>query len=517
MKKNFKKLLPFIVLVGALASCGSKSNGDRPNNPGGGDDDDNSIVTPTDPNYEPYAGGNGTELQATVTFWHTMGSNIQTTFLEPTIQEFEQLYPGIKIEHAAQGGYNDIKSKIDSAIPADTAPSMAICYPDHVAGYLNVSHGAIKMDGYMTDPKIGFGKAPGANGTVVETTPADDNYNALEDIIPSFLKEGSQFVGETGYYCLPLYKSSEALFYNVDEFKAHNYSVPKTWEEMITLARKMVVDYPDRFGKTSTNYSDGKFYAAPIGYDSEDNMFISFAKMMGIPYTTNEKCNEVVFNTKEAKDMVKMIKGWYDEGLIVCKGTLPNNSYTSTIFTEESCMMSIGSTGGVQYNVTTNFETGVAELPGMNGNRNFISQGPSVCFFDKSKEEETASFLFYKFLTDKVHSARSSAVTGYAPVRTSSLSTMVYQEIAAQGNVVVSEETSKAARTDILIGKTYSVFEKYVKDGVLFTSAVFKGSAKTREVTGEIISSVCLGTETIDDAFSKAIIDIIAEMGSEEC
>lgn len=503
MKNSIRFILTAVAILGSVAACGKSSN------------DGLDIFDPT---YEEYAGTNGTDLTAEVTFWHTMGQNIQTNFLEPTIQQFNAIYPNIKITHASQGGYNDIKTKIDAAIPANTAPSMAICYPDHVAGYLDVANGAIRMDGYMTDPKIGFGVAPGENGTVVQTKEEDNNYNALEDIVPGFLKEGNQFVGKEGFYCLPMYKSSEALFYNADVFTEKGYTVPTTWEEMITLARKMVADYPDRFGKNSPNYSEGKFTAAPIGYDSEDNMFISFAKMMNIPYTTNEVCNEVVFYTKEAMDMVKMIKGWYDEGLIVCKGVLPNNSYTSTIFTEGNCLMSIGSTGGVSYNVTTNFETRVASLPGMNGNKNFISQGPSVCFFDKSKEEETASFLFYKFMTDKMHSAMSSSVTGYAPIRTSSTNTMIYQDIAAQGNATVDVDTPKTTRTDILIGQTYSVFEKYIKEDLLFTSSVFKGSAKTREVAGEIIVNSCFNTyETVEGAFEKGIGDIIAEMGDQGC
>ena len=58
----------------------------------------------------------------------------------------------------------------------------------------------------------------------------------------------------------------------------------------------------------------------------------------------------------------------------------------------------------------------------------------------------------------------------------------------------------------------------HIKEDLLFTSSVFKGSAKTREVAGEIIVNSCFNTyETVEGAFEKGIGDIIAEMGDQGC
>ena len=71
MKNSIRFILTAVAILGSVAACGKSSS------------DGLDIFDPT---YEEYAGTNGTDLTAEVTFWHTMGQNIQTNFLEPTIQ-----------------------------------------------------------------------------------------------------------------------------------------------------------------------------------------------------------------------------------------------------------------------------------------------------------------------------------------------------------------------------------------------------------------------------------------------
>ena len=90
--------------------------------------------------------GNKKGGKTKVTFWHTMGQGLQEV-LDRVIQEFNKKYPNVEIEHAAQGGYDDLEDKIKTAIPAGTTPTMAYCYPDHVAEYME-SNAVIDMKSY---------------------------------------------------------------------------------------------------------------------------------------------------------------------------------------------------------------------------------------------------------------------------------------------------------------------------------------------------------------------------------
>src|SRR5574344_1584590 len=96
-----------------------------------------------------------TKLKCDITFWHTIGkANLDT--LNTMITQFNKVYPGITITTTSQGGYDQLKDTVSNAIPAGTTPTMAYCYPDHVAEYL--AAGAVaKMDDYINSPVYGLG------------------------------------------------------------------------------------------------------------------------------------------------------------------------------------------------------------------------------------------------------------------------------------------------------------------------------------------------------------------------
>lgn len=414
-------------------------------------------------------GGDG---RVKVVFWHTMGKSNQEK-LNAMIEDFEEEYPNIKIEHAAQGGYTDLESKLLKAIPAKTVPTMAFCYSDHVAGYGN---NTVDLTPYVNDSEVGL-----------------DSETAA-DYIQGYWNEGKQFTRE-GLYCVPYSKSTEVLFYNNTVFKKHNWSVPTTWDEMWALCREIKKEYPD---------------SIPLGYDSDDNMFITLCAQYGIPYTSIvDGKGKFDFDNTEARKMVEELKGYYDEGLFVTKGTLPNNAYTSTKFKNQELFMSIGSTGGTSYNIPEEdsdgnfaFDAQVAAIPQAKENSDKsakqISQGPSICFFKNSKisdEQVRASWLFYKYITTSDNSAMYSILTGYEPVRSSSYETEAYKaHLAKLGTEDETLFTRVAALTS-----TKEIQDSY------FSSPAFKGSSAARQQCGGIITQVLLGQKTIDKAFADAM------------
>ena len=72
-------------------------------------------------------------------------------------------------------------------------------------------------------------------------TPIDDVWKTLTPQMPPAMKAAS--TGLDGHqYFVPIYNYPWAVFYRKSVFKAHGYTVPKTWDQFIALAKKMKAD-----------------------------------------------------------------------------------------------------------------------------------------------------------------------------------------------------------------------------------------------------------------------------------
>jgi multiple sugar transport system substrate-binding protein len=434
------------------------------------------------------AGCSSSNGKVKVVFWHTMGQSNQA-WLNERIAEFNKIYPDVTIEHAAQGDYTGLKSKISSAIPAGTTPTMAFCYPDHVADYL-VAGASEDLAPYISSATDGLG----ASGTLLADT-------GKSDFVPAYWEEGTKYVDEkgqalSGIYSLPFSKSTEVLFYNKTEFTKNGWTVPTTWAEMWALAAQIKTKYAD---------------VTPLGYDSDANMLITLFEQLGVPYTsatTDANTGHFLFNNADAKSLVTELKGYYSKGYFVTQGTSSSGSYTSTMFTKGAvkggCLMTIGSTGGTTYNWPSKsaddtsgaFDVGVAELPQYDTNhKKIIMQGPSITLFKRASEQEKHyAWLLYKYLTNTDNSASYSFLTGYNPVRTSSYSSKYYDQYnadtMANTKYQLVHEVSQLANT---LTNDY------------YVSPAFKGSTAARDQMNGILASVCNNNTSVDDAFSAAL------------
>lgn len=460
ISKTLTVLASSLMLIGVLASCGetsqSVSNSESPSE------------TPSEsPSVSDSTSPSTVDEDVEISFWHTMGqTNMET--LNGMITKFNEKFPHIKVTHAAQGGYDDIKTKISAAIPAGTTPTMAYCYPDHVAEYMEA--GAVEeMTPYIDSPTIGLGVEDGTEAT------------GKSDFINAYWQEGSTY-STSGVYSLPFSKSTEVLFYNKTFFDANGLDVPTTWDEFETVAAQI----------KAINSK-----VIPLGYDSDANLFITMCQQYGIPYTSATG-DHYLFNNAQAKAMVQKLKDWHTNGLITTMGTSPNSAYTSTQFVAGSLMMTIGSTGGTTYNdAGSSFDVGVAAIPqASETTKSVISQGPSIVFFKRATQaQKNAAWLFYKWISNTKNSAVYSVLTGYNPVRTSSFVDPLYTE---RKNGTSVERLITAV--SILVPTIESWY---------FTSPAFKGSSTARIEVGGIITQVLLGEKTIDQAFTDAMTNCV--------
>ena len=452
-------------------------------------DDGEEESQPTEGNKE--VGYDGSAV--TITFYHTMGSNLATV-LNTYIEEFNKLYPNITIEHQQVGGYDDVREQISTEITVGNQPNIAYCYPDHVAMY-NITKAVYPLDSLIDSMAV----VTRADGTEEIMGLSQKQIN---DFIPGYYNEGKQF-GDNKMYTLPLSKSTEVLYYNATFFAEYGLTPPTTWDEMEELCARIKEIDPN---------------CIPLGYDSEANWFITMCEQLGTPYTSATG-EHFLFDNEENRAFVKEFRGWFEKGYVTTQEIY--GSYTSGLFTAKEGVdaegnpiqrsyMSIGSSAGATHQRPKAdetgkypFEVGIATIPQVNPDQpKVISQGPSLCIFDKAdKQEVYASWLFMKFLTTNVDfQAEFSMASGYVPVLKS----------VGQNQVYKTDFLDKADGGDYVSALSAKVCLEQVD--AYYTSPAFNGSSVARDEVGKLIQN-CFAAETtdVDAMIKKAFEDAVAK------
>ena len=457
--KNNKKflctLLAAFMSLSMFASCGGGNNSSQSSDGTG---------TPPPPVITDVEAYDGSEVK--VTFYHTMGKDLQDV-LNLYIPRFNEMYPNITIEHTQIGGYDDVRSQISTELTTTNYPSIAYCYPDHVALY-NKTKKVLTLDSYIASEKT-VTKADGTTEVMGFTE------EQIADFIPGYYAEGRAY-GDGKMYTLPYSKSTELLYYNKTYFETKGYEVPTTWDEMEALCAKIKAEETNNI---------------PLGYDSEANWFITMCEQLGLPYTSATG-DKFLFNTPEHIEFVEKLSDWYDKGYVTTEeiyGTYTSNLFKNQDSTQPRSYMCIGSSGGAGHQIPDKvkneagedvapFEVGIASIPQANpSNPKVISQGPSLVLFKKSAQEQAATWLFAKFLTSTVElQAEFSMESGYAPVIASVSEHPVYKEFIDNANGY-----------DLL--PALAAKQALAQKNAYYVSPAFDGSSAAREAVGILIQN----------------------------
>ena len=473
----------------------------------------------TDVDWDAFTSDSGTKTK--VTLWTTIGTKNKDTF-DSIISEFEKVYPGIEVDHVTKGGYDALFTAAQTAIPAGTTPTMAYCYSDHVASYLEANYAVQDMTAFMNDPEHGFGTDEGTftdpYGNSVK------NSNSKDDMVSGYLNDGHSYILDgkklPGYYSLPYTRSSEVIVYNKSFFEKHNLDESKlsTWKGIWEICKTIV----DNKWIDVDSSKLGK--VAPLGYDSTSNMFITLSEQLGIPYTDGTAANPLTFfnpgKDQGGKKLLNTLRDYYQDHYFITQTSL-GGSYTSSAFSTQQCVMTISSSAGINYCVpaassedgTQPFEVGVVAYPTM-GDGSFvdgvevgadaktdavISQGPSMTFFSRaSMQEKAAAWLFYKFSTGSYWNAVWAGETGYEPVRASSYQQEVFKKKTTPAADADLNTKAKAEANK----KVHELVNGYGSNDRLFTSDVFVGSAQARIAVGSLLDGTLSATD-----FSDAKLD----------
>ena len=424
-----------------------------------------------------------------ITFWAKNDTNkTQTNIYEKAIRDFETMYPNIRVNMRLYTDYGKIYNDVITNIATNTTPNVCITYPDHIATYMTGSNVVVPLDELFANEKYGLGGAE-----VLYEGPT------LDEMVPEFLAECA-FTDDGIHYAVPYMRSTEALYINKDYVEQLGYEVPDivTWDFIWEVADKAAEQNAD-----GTYKLNGQNVMIPFIYKSTDNMMIQMLKQLDAGYSTSD--GEVLIFNDDTRKILETVAEHVKTGAF---STFKISSYPANFLNAGQCVFAVDSTAGSTWmgseaplsdiapDKYVKFETAVRPVPQYDQeNPKMISQGPSICIFNKADPQEVlASWLFTQYLlSDDVQIAYAST-EGYVPVTRKAQQNSRYQEYLNDPD----QYEVKLAATQLLIDHTEDTF----------VTPVFNGSTSLRDAAGQLIESTAKSVrrkETIDDAYFEKL------------
>lgn len=427
-----------------------------------------------------------------ITFWAKNDTNLtQVAIYEQTIAEFQEIYPNITVNLRLYTDYGRIYNDVITNIATDTTPNVCITYPDHIATYLTGEGTVVPLDDLLTDKKYGL------SGSAVRF-----DAPTKGEIVPQFL---SECYVNGSCYALPFMRSTEACYVNKTFVEKLGYTLPDvlTWDFIWEVSEAATAKDAD--GNYLVN---GQKVMIPFIYKSTDNMMISMLKQAGGGYSTAKGEIEVFNDTTKA--LLLEIASHAKTGAF---STFKISSYPANFLNAGQCIFAIDSTGGATWmgseaplvdiseDALVKFETAVLPIPQFDTEHpQMISQGPSVCIFNKEDSGEVlASWLFTQYLLTNGVQIAYSQTEGYVPVTLKAQNSAEYQDYLAregEDNDLYYDVKLQAAK--LLLYNTENTF----------VTPVFNGSASLRDAAGQMVENVTKSTrrkETVDDAYIEKL------------
>lgn len=433
-----------------------------------------------------------------ITFWAKNDTNkTQSDLYKKAISDFEAIYPNIKVNLRLYNDYGKIYNDVVTNISTNTTPNVCVTYPDHIATYMSGINTVVPLDELGSSKEYGFG------GSLLRYEGPKES-----EIVPEFLGE-CRLSGNL--YAIPFMRSTEALYINEDMVHDLGYEIPDilTWDFVWELSEKAMEKDAD-----GTFKLNGQKVLIPFIYKSTDNMMITQLRQKNAPYSTAEGDIEI-FNDTTTELLLEMAKHAKSGAF----STFKISSYPGNFLNAGQCMFAVDSTAGATWmgadaplsdiaeDNKKSFTTVVRPVPQFDpANPKMMSQGPSVCVFNKADPQEVlASWLFAQFLLTNDIQVAYSSTEGYIPVTTKAQSSDEYREYLALAGTDSAHYGVKMDATKLLLSNTSNTF----------TTPVFNGSASLRDAAGALIENVAKaerrGTD-VDEAFIVKTFDDVRSL-----
>src|SRR6266480_4485270 len=308
MEGKMRKLAAFAIALSMVAAaCGGGT-------PGGG-----GAASPTT-DESAQAPGKDVKPAAKIVWWHAM-SGVNGDALNKIVDNFNKSQSAIKVETVFQGTYDDLLSKLNTALASNAAPALAQVY-DIGQAYMRASGEIVPMQAFIDRDKF----------DTSDFEPAVINYYRYQDKLQS----------------MPWNASSSIFYYNKDSFKEVGLDPekpPVTFSEITEAAKKLTKK--DASGQT-VRYGFGP---SIYGWFFEQLLATSGNLYADNGNGRDDRATKVVYNNAAGKAILDWWKTGLDGGYFYNPGI--DNPGATNAFNAGKTAMYLESSAALRGNINT--------------------------------------------------------------------------------------------------------------------------------------------------------------------
>ncbi|MBX3013110.1 MAG: extracellular solute-binding protein [Caldilineaceae bacterium] len=333
----------------------------------------------------------------TVVWWHNH-SGSRAEGLQGLIAEFNSNNPcGITVDAQNQGGYDDIRDKVNASIGAGELPAALIVGYQNDQAFYQLNDTLVDLNLYVNDATWGL--------TAEEQA----------DFYPAFFEQSVHPVFDNQRLGFPPNRSMEVLYYNATLLEELGYSAPPaTPEEFKEMACAAHAADPNNKGYL---LRDDASAVASWTYAFGGDIL-------------NEAGDGYVLNGQATIDSLTLLKSMYDEG---CANFLDDPAgFPNAEFAARRTLFAQGSSSGIPFyanDTKTVAEEagreadvwGVAAIPHTTAEPVQNIYGGDVMITVTTPEQQLAAWLFIKWFTSPEVQAKWDEISGYFPTRVSTV------------------------------------------------------------------------------------------------
>jgi len=448
-----RKLAVFAIALSMVAAaCGGGSPSGGAASPTG----DQSALAP----------GKDVKPAAAITWWHAM-AGVNGEALNKIVTNFNASQSAIKVTTVYQGSYDDLLSKLNTALASNAAPALVQVY-DIGQRYMYDSGEVVPMQAFIDRDKF----------STADFEPAVINYYKYQDKLQS----------------MPFNASSSIFYYNKDAFKEVGLDpekAPLTFTEITEAAKKLTKK--DASGQT-VRYGFGP---SIYGWFFEQLMATSGALYADNGNGRDDRATKVVYNNAAGKAILDWWKAGIDGGYFYNPGI--DNAGATNAFNAGKTAMYLESSAALRGNINAvagKFQIGTGlfarpdNKPANGGN---IIGGASL-YIMKSRPaaEQQAAWEFVKYAMTPAVQAQWQSDTGYYAIVK-----------AAYNEAPAKEWATKYPQFQTPVDQIRNSPQNRMTNG-----AVLGVFAQARARTQKMIESVLLGQATSQQALDAAAAEV---------
>jgi multiple sugar transport system substrate-binding protein/sn-glycerol 3-phosphate transport system substrate-binding protein len=331
----------------------------------------------------------------TVIWWHQHDEENRQEYFDTILADFNATNEcGITVEHLHQGGYNDIRDKMNAGLATGELPGLVVGYQNDQAFYA-LADGLADMNLYIDDPTWGL-------------TAEEKN-----DFYASFLEQGVHPAYGGARLGFPPNRSMEGIYYNITWMKELGFdgSPPETPEEFREIACAAAEANGDGTGGFILRDDASAVAAWTFAFGGD---------------VLTEDGTGYVYNGQATIDAMTFLKGMMDDGCAF----LFTEGYPNPEFAARRAIFTMGSSSGMPYYAgdvaTVAEETGsepdewnFGAVPHNTADPVQNIYGADVMIPSTTPEMQLAAWLFVKYYTSPEIQSGWVRASNYFPTRAS--------------------------------------------------------------------------------------------------